>query len=157
MKKNFSFRNGFSLFEIVLVVAILAIISSIYVGSLITVDEKQALTGSEMTVRSILGETRSKTISSEYNAQYGVHFEEGTGTVDIFSGSVYDPNSSDIIHVILNKKVSIASVQLHNNENDVVFDRIFGSTDQYGTIVLQTNSDDISYATITIYATGVVE
>lgn len=149
---------GFTLIEILVVIAIFFIFLALLITPFILLNREQALTGSMLIVKSALSEARSKTISSEHDTRYGVHFEEGESVIVLFRGSSYSSGDPDNVDVPLHSYISIDSVDLAGSASSVLFDRLTGATSQAGEIVLvEGTGDDAKYKTITIFSTGVVE
>lgn len=145
--------RGFTLIEILIVLAIFAILSVFLIAPFVLLNKSQALSGSTLIVKSALSEARSRTISSENGDRYGVYFPVGEDEIVIFKGSNYSEGNGDNITIKLHRYVNIHDVNLSGG-TEVVFDRISGATSQPGQIVLV---EDNSYATTTVFSTGIVE
>lgn len=148
-------KNGMSLIEILLSIAIIVVILFVVINLFSNYNKKQVLDNSVEKVSSLLKEARSLTISSKDDNSYGVHFEQDV--VVLFKGTTYisdDPNNK--INQI-DKKAFISEINLSGGENNVVFQRLTGKTDYYGTIKISLTSDVLNFKTVSIYQTGVVE
>ena len=145
---------GFTLIEIIIVIAILVVLSVVILNVFRTFDESKALSQEASNVISVLEKARQLTLFSKDFSQYGVHFD--TDEITLFRGITYsssDPNNSS---TKLHSKVSIASVTLSGGGSDVIFKRLSGETDQDGTIVLQNKFDATDTINITIEKTGLI-
>ncbi len=150
--------NGFTLIEILVVISIFFIFLALLITPFILLNREQALTGSTLIVKSALSEARSKTISSENDTRYGVHFEEGENVIVLFRGPSYSSGDPDNVNVPLHAYIRIDSVDLAGSASSVLFNRLSGATAQAGEIILvEGTGDDAKYKTITIFSTGVVE
>jgi len=149
-------NKGISLIEILVVVSIIAIIVAIVVPNFSKFHNQQALRNTTEDVISLLNEARNNTISSKDSNTYGVHFETGKAT--LFAGTTYAVNASNT-QIIFDKAASIpvsGGIILNGGGSDVVFDRLTGSTSEYGTIVVRLISDASSQKTINISKLGVI-
>lgn len=150
-------NKGISILELLMVLAILAIIVSFIILNLTKFRNEQALQNTTSDIISLVNEARTKTISSIDSTTYGVHFE--TSRAVLFAGSSFtEPNSSNK-QIDINSAVSIPSsggINLNGGGSDVVFTRISGDTTNYGTIIVRLVSDATRQKTITINKTGIV-
>ena len=74
----------------------------------------------------------------------------------IFRGTTYDAGTStNIVEQVL-PLAEISSTSLNGGGNDIVFERLTGETDNYGTVFISIPGTTVS-STITIYETGLVE
>ena len=148
-------KNGMSLIEILLSIAIIVVILFVVINLFSNYNKKQVLDNSVEKVSSLLKEARSLTISSKDDNSYGVHFEQDV--VVLFKGTTYisdDPNNK--INQI-DKKAFISEINLNGGGDNVIFQRLTGKTDYYGTIKISLTSDVLNFKTVSIYQTGVVE
>jgi prepilin-type N-terminal cleavage/methylation domain-containing protein len=148
-------RKGFTLIEILIVIAILGIISVIVFGSFSVFRSSQGLDKDTDTVVEILRQARSQTLISKNASAYGVHV--ATTAVTLFSGDTYsaaDPNNQ--VFTFLNADL-VVSVTLTGGGSDVIFKRLTGETSQNGTIVLSTQGAQPRTRTITVFKTGLIE
>lgn len=148
-------KKGFTLTEILIVVAILAVIVTIVASAFSKFNNNQSLSGALGEVTSTLNEARANTLASFDNESYGVHFQ--TDKVVLFKGSSYSSSDPDNEDIIISSKISISNISLIGGGSDVVFKRLSGKTDQNGTITLSLISDPTKTKTITIQGSGVIE
>jgi prepilin-type N-terminal cleavage/methylation domain-containing protein len=157
MVENLSSNNqkGFSLIEIVLVIAIALILTFIIFSALGSYRRREALRNTPTAVRSILEEARSLTLSSRTDEVYGVRVE--TNRVVRFKGTTYsasDPNNKPFI---IDSTATISAITLNGGGSDIVFQKRTGQTDQYGIITIELVSDATQTRTVTIHETGLIE
>ena len=151
--------KGISLVEILVVISIIGIILAVATTSLSDFRNSQALRNTADDIISLLNQARSQTLASKNLISYGVHL--GLDRATLFAGTSYtesDPNNQVIMFdnsvVILDG--TPGGINLNGYEVDVIFDRLTGDTDQYGTIILQSNKDINKQKTITINKIGVI-
>lgn len=147
-------QKGFSLMEIVVVIAIMSMIGTFVVIAYAKFNSSQALEKDALQVISVLNQARSLTLSSKGNSQYGVHF--GSSEVVLFTGENFQSEAESNIPVALNRLVSV-SADLSGGGSEVVFERLTGRTAQSGTVALSLLGEATSTRSLIIYETGVVE
>ncbi|MEX0930594.1 MAG: prepilin-type N-terminal cleavage/methylation domain-containing protein [Candidatus Paceibacterota bacterium] len=143
-------QTGFTLLEILIIIAIVGIITVITIVVFVNLRDAEALRRDASSISSFLETARVHTISSKGNTSYGVHIENND--IMIFSGTAYDPNNvtaSESLHTT----VRFDSISLADGSSTIVFERISGATDNYGTIVLE-STQRVASSTITIEPTG---
>ena len=153
---NFTKNRGISLLEILIVISILVIIAYIVGLNLFNFRREQSLQNMTSDIISLLNEARINTISSKNSTNYGVHFE--TNRAVLFTGGTFaEPNATNK-QIDLDSSVSIpvsGGINLNGGGSDIIFTRISGDTQNYGTIVVQLISNSSRQKTITINKTGV--
>ncbi len=128
-KQNFS--AGFTLLEILVAVGILVILLAIAMAAYGNFSRQIDLDVTTQGMLSVLRDARSRTLASEAETNYGVHFE--TDKYVLFPGAVY--NASASANRVYNLSSSeIYSINLNGGGSEVVFDRIRGTTDQDGNV-----------------------
>jgi prepilin-type N-terminal cleavage/methylation domain-containing protein len=153
-KQHISFsQSGFTFIEILISIAILAIIATAIIGPFASFRNAQAIKNTSGSVVALLNQARVKTLSSENLLQYGVHLQSDRAI--LFSGTSYNAGVSISEVVVSDSKVAISDIALAGGD-DVVFDRLTGATDNYGTLVVTLTDTSEGQKTITIAKTGVV-
>lgn len=148
-------NSGFSLIEILVVMAVLAGLSTIALQSLRSMNANTALETDSLRVLSELEHARSRTLASEDDSQYGLRFENSR--IILFKGATYNELSPDNIVTQLNRLIRIASTTLAGGGSNIIFDRITGKTAQNGSVRLSLIADDTASSTIRIDETGVAD
>lgn len=152
-KKKNSFIRGFSLGEILIVLAIIAIVTSIVVSSFRGMNERQVLDKGLIGLVSIINEARSFSLASKDGSDHGVYIEEDR--VTSFVGQSYNPNDSNNKTYQVNSALRISS----SVPQSIVFKRTSGklSVGYEITLRLSSKSDQNSSSTIKIYPTGIIQ
>src|SRR3989344_5723777 len=109
--------KGFTLIEILLVVAILALVAGTVAFSLINFRNTQALDGGAELVVSVLIRARQRTLSFESASVYGVRVAAATLTT--FQGAVFPGAAQET--VALPDAVTVSQINLTGGGADVVF------------------------------------
>jgi prepilin-type N-terminal cleavage/methylation domain-containing protein len=143
--------KGFTLIEIIIVVVILAVLTAMALTSFSSFRQNQTLNSDTNKIVSVINEARSKTLSSQDFSQYGVHME--SSRVILFKGAVYP--SGGISTTTLSAILEISGISLNGGGSDIVFQKITGKTDQYGTLIIRVKADASKTKTINISSTGI--
>lgn len=123
--------RGFSLVEVLIVIGIMALITSVMMFSGTAFRQSQALHEATQVVLSVINQARAHTLSSIGYSQYGVRLE--SDRIIMFKGSSWP--GTDHVTTALPAGVSLSSV-LAAGATEVVFRRVTGTTSQTGTITL---------------------
>ncbi len=130
------------------------ILAVIIVFSFSPLRNNQELTNTVQETINLLNSARSKTLSSEGSSQYGVHFE--SSRIILFKGASFSESSPDNNVVALSSLVEISVINLNGGGNNLVFQRLTGKTNNYGTITLRIKSDVSKTKIIDIKNIGIV-
>ncbi|TSC71094.1 MAG: Uncharacterized protein G01um101470_746 [Parcubacteria group bacterium Gr01-1014_70] len=144
--------RGFTLIEILVVIAIAAILFTIVVSGFSGLRQNSDLSHAIDDSVSYLQSARAKSLSAENATVYGVHFE--TGRFVLFTGTTYDAGNAANIVRLLPSTVETSAISLNGGAVDVVFKRLTGETDAYGTITFRLISSPSTTKTIEIVSTG---
>lgn len=140
-------KNGFSMIEILLVLVLAALL---FLGGITTyrlLYQKTDLNKSAQEVGQVISTMRLESIAARHGMKYGVHFENN-------SYSSFSDNPSNVINNYnLPSNISITSINLANTTSDLIFDKLTGHTNNFGTIVLSYNGQSV---TISINSQGTI-
>jgi prepilin-type N-terminal cleavage/methylation domain-containing protein len=145
--------RGFTLVEIIVVIAVILILVAIVVQGFSNYANRQVYVGYVSEVKDNLVETRQRTIASYADTVYGVYV--GTSTIEFFEGS------SPVVGLAANTIMEIpgymtATSSLSDANWYVTFKRITGEASATGTILFTDTRTNAS-TTFTIHASGLVE
>jgi len=146
--------KGFTIFEIIISLSIFLILAVIVVSSFSSFRNNQELTNAVQKTINLLNLARSKTLSSEGSSQYGVHFE--SSRIVLFKGASFSESSPDNNVAVFSSLIEISAINFNGEGNNLVFQRLTGKTDNYGTITLRIKSDISKTKIIDIKNTGIV-
>ncbi|OHA56908.1 MAG: hypothetical protein A2114_00370 [Candidatus Vogelbacteria bacterium GWA1_51_14] len=144
-------RRGFTVFEIVIAVAIIAIVATIILGQAGVFRRQAALAGEAERLLTILERARTETLASKDSLNYGVYFE--VGAVTIFSGSAYVAGATGNEVISLDSSVEIIAIDF--TDNQVVFERLTGVASNSGSITLALAADNTKIKQIAVGASGI--
>ena len=148
-------QTGFTLLEIVIVVAIFGVVASIVTLPFLTFRQQTILNTQTEEIITLINKARLSTMASKGGVQYGVRFE--ADRVILFQGSVYNP-----LAVTNEVKMIDPALQLSlptdngGTTDDILFDFITGGTSQNSTTTLIVTSRPQASSTVVINPSGVV-
>ncbi len=150
--ENFN-KRGFTLIEILVVIGIVSVISSIVAVSLFNYRDRAALRVETGRVVALINETREQSVAGRGGVVHGLHFEESK--VVRFSGQTYVADAIGNEPLELSSLVDIGSISLTGGASDVVFSRLSGKSDKTGTFRVRLKSDVANYKEVRIESTGI--
>lgn len=142
-EKNFSFSKGFTIVELLTVIAIMFVLVSFSIPLFGSFQRKSDLVDSSEKVINVLRLAQSKTLASEGDSQWGVFFSTSTDPCELilFKGSSFGLREAVFDKVYkLPESIEIFEINLEGGENEVVFNRLTGTTDQFGSLFLRLKS-----------------
>ncbi len=142
-------KKGFTMIEILIVLAIIAIMIAVVLPSFSQMRKNEVLKSAVEDVASAINKAKSQSQSSIDSSEYGVHFE--TNQAVIFSGTAYSAVAASNQRVAITSPASITSITLSGGGSDIYFDRLSGEPNKTGTITI---SNGLTSKIITISATG---
>jgi len=139
------------LIEILIVLSIVVIASVWAWTGLSSYNKYQSLMQVSETVLSVLETARYNTLESRGGSTYGVHVEDHA--VTMFRGNVYSAEDSENVRHTIDDSVTLVPT-FFGGGVDVVFKKLSGATEQYGTIQLTQATG--ATRTIAISAAGAI-
>jgi len=143
-------KSGFTLVEVTVVVAIVALLAAIVSVPLINFRRQQALQNTTNGLVALLNEARTKTLGSYNNTTYSVHLASSDAT--LYTGASYTAGASSNQIFSFEYPVT-ATWSIAGGGANISFDRLKGTTSQHGTITLSTSSGVTRTITITSLGT----
>ena len=139
--------------EIVIVVAIMALLLAVVTSPFQSFRNSKALDTTSEEALSLLSEARGNTLSAKDGYQYGVHLE--SSKMVLFRGGTYSALDANNKTVVLDNALEISSIVLEGAGSDIIFDKLTGKTSQSGSFVIRAKSDTSKTRTVTVVGTGV--
>ena len=147
-------RRGFSLIELIIVISIATILTSISITTFFSVSEQQSLEKDVNYAIALVEKARLQTVNAKNNSQFGVRF--ASSSITVFQGSTYTAGSPTNTIFTLSPKVEISSILLSGGAQSTVFELITGKSNATGTVSFRLKTQNAS-STIVVYKTGLVE
>ncbi len=148
-------KRGMTILEILISAVIIVMVISILWSALSSFRNSNDITSANATIIGVLQDARARSLASQSNTNYGVHFET-TKTV-LFLGNSYSSSTTTNEVYLLPGSVQISAVGLTGGAVDVVFSRLGATTTVSGTVTIASKRDSSNTKTITIFSTGVVQ
>ena len=146
--------KGFTVVELLVSLAIMAVLAVVVFSTFINFRKNEALVMDAETIVSVLRQARNQTLTSKNSSSYGVHII--ASKITIFSGTSYVSGNSGNQDFVLSNTDTILTISLTGGGSDVVFQRLTGETSQNGTVTV--SSPGLNQTkTVTIYKTGLVD
>ncbi len=153
--KDRNFKNGFTLLEILISLALIVMLAGLVFYSISGFRNKESLDTESRQISSILEEARSLTTSGQGGNAYGVRLL--ADQVIRFVGTSFASGTASNVTYNLNSAVRINNISLQGGGSDVVFDKLKGTTGNYGTMILSLVSTTSVKKTITVNPTGIMD
>jgi len=155
-------EKGFTLIEILTVIAIFAILTTISVPTFRSFQATLDLNNSQDEVISTMDLSRTMTTASEGADKYGVYFDKANGKYILFKGNSYQTKNPDFFDktYTLPSLIEISEINLKSTinpdepSNEVVFNRITGTANQTGNLILKQKLQSPETRTIYVLASG---
>ncbi|OGZ11085.1 MAG: hypothetical protein A3D67_01070 [Candidatus Lloydbacteria bacterium RIFCSPHIGHO2_02_FULL_51_22] len=129
---------GFAVIELVLVIGMVVIIAALGTAPVLFFKKTNALNTAALTSMSLLKDARVRALSSMGGVAHGVHFADESAT--LFSGDTFNGGAVDNEVTSFGTFVE-TSRSLNGGGDEVVFTRLTGETEEYGTITFRLKSD----------------
>lgn len=142
--RNHKFLAGFTLIELIIVIAILSVLLAITIPNLVSYKKQTDLNNNVQEFVSTLKLAQNKALSSENNSKFGVYLDAAANKYTLFKGATYasDPPSYQVY--FLQNTMEFYSISLGGG-NEIVFDKLTGVSEQSGSVSVRvkTNPDQI--------------
>lgn len=150
--KRYTYRSGFTLVELLIVLAVIALVASAATFSFTQLDGTQSVDKTTLSVLSFLNEAQSKAISSTDDSNFGVRILNNK--IIFFEGTSYGTARASSSYVLSNL-VAIATSS--GIGTDVIFNSLTGQTNASGTINIYLVSSPKTSSTIQVFSTGIAQ
>lgn len=141
--------------ELLISITIVGVLSLIGLWYFTRATDTEALKKDAQGIVAIINEARSLSLASKNALQYGVHLEEFQ--VVLFEGNSYASSSLSNKYQPFNRRVHKFSHSLNGGGDDIVFSRLTGETNNFGTIKISLINNSLSSTTVSINNNGVVQ
>lgn len=146
------YMRGYSLLELILVIAILGVLVATIVPSFLKFRQSSVLNTETQELVTIINRARLLSVSSKNDQQFGVHFEPSQ--VVLFSGVTYSAaTATNEVH-IFNPQITLSSIAINGGGSEVLFQKVTGATNQNATTTLLVLGTTAS-TTIIVRPTGI--
>lgn len=144
---------GVTLIELIVALAVIFVLLAISLGLYAVFRPQNDLAADARNLEGFLRLARSNTLASKEASAFGVHFESGQAV--LFPGNIYNPLEPENIIWEVSPRNEISAITLAGGGTDVIFKRLEGTTDQFGSVTLGSLASGDTQ-TLYVDATGVV-
>lgn len=146
-----NYIRGLTLVELLIVMAIIAIVASAIMSGFMSYGVAQELQVVKAESTTLVREARQRTIASETDTQFGVHV--ATSTITVFEGANF---TTGVVRSEFTSQGTLFASTFSDGSNEIVFSRLTGLPSATGTIMLtQTRSNDT--ITLEILDNGMIQ
>ncbi len=148
-----AFRAGYSYLQILLVVALLAILAAVASPYYVSWQQQQRVQSTTLLLISDLQNAQTKAMQRYYNDTWGIHINDSAKAYTVFHGSSYSAMDSNNYAVTYPSSVSLSPNQ------DIVFSPSSGALASASSVTITVTSASIATETQTIYinAQGLID
>ena len=147
--------RGFTLIEILVIIAITIILIGLAIPSYRFFQKESDLINNTEEIINTLRLAQNKTLASEGASQYGIYFDQATSTHQYTLFKKINGSSSEEVHK-LPESIEISEINFNGGGSEVIFDRISGTTSQYGSLTIRLKDDPTKTKTIYVENSGQV-
>jgi len=147
-----TYKKWFTLLEVLVALSIVVVLFALSVGLNSAFRPKHNLDADVRSIISVFDLARSNTLASKDSLSFGVHVE--SDQVIMFEGDTYNPVAPENEIFELDRKDEIYDISLEGDVTDVVFNRITGTVDQFGTLSFCVRRDPSETRVIYISSAG---
>jgi prepilin-type N-terminal cleavage/methylation domain-containing protein len=147
-------RTGFTFIELLTALGIFVILALISIGVYFAFRPQNVLEADARSVESVLRLARTRTLASFESLPFGVHMQADRAI--LFQGSVFDSGDPTNEEIEFSAANDLYSIALAGGGSDVVFEKIIGTTQNFGTVSLRAKTDSSQIRTVYIQSIGAV-
>lgn len=154
---TFNCQKAFTLIELLVVIGIAGIFVTVSAGVYTTLRQRSNLEVVAREVQSVFNLARDRALASDGEQNFGVYVNIATHEYFLFPGASYDAGNPNNEKFVIPANIIVFMPQFEGGGNEAVFNRLTGTTSQFGQLTLQDMADISKTSTICIFSTGTVE
>lgn len=149
--------RGFTIVELLIVLGVAGVFVAISAGVYSTLRQRSSLELVAREVQSVFQLARERTLASEGAQNFGVYVDNVNREYFLFQGTSYvagDPNNE---RFVIPGNANALAPEFQGGGNEAVFNRLTGTTSQFGSFVLQDAGDVSRTLRLCVFSTGAIE
>ncbi|MFH1508605.1 MAG: prepilin-type N-terminal cleavage/methylation domain-containing protein [bacterium] len=155
MKRKIKKHFGFTLAEILVVIAIMAIIAAAAYPVISNYRKSVEVESAAEEIQNVLRQAQSESMTVKNEIEHGVYFDEVNAKFILFAGTSYDPVATDNYEYNLSANVEYLSINFEGLDSQtVVFSKLSGSTSNDGNVIIRSVRDASYEATVSVNDKG---
>ncbi len=151
--QNQKFKRGFTLLELTITISIITLLGTLGLVSFINSRNVRELATQTQNLVSLLRLAQARTLAGDGNAPWGIHLTQNSYT--LFRGPSFAAASFTENYPVP-QNLELVDTALAGGGPDVIFKRITGETDTYGTFTVRVQSNHALASSIRIDPSGKV-
>lgn len=148
-------KQGITLIELMVVISILVVLAAIIMVSFRSIINRYNLEKSTNGIITLLEKARVQSTNSKNGSKYSVYFSPTEAV--LYAGTTYSPTATSNLRFEIGNGVEIATTSFAVGTNTVTFERINGTTYNWGSMKLWIINATSASSTIIIGETGIIE
>lgn len=149
------YRKGFSAAELIVIIALSALIFTLTYTTFASFSNMQALEKDTDVMISYIQKARNQTINSRNGNEYGVRF--ASTSVTLFEGTVYSASATTSQVYTFSPKTQLSAISLTGGTTSVYFEQLTGKPSATGTILFYSKANASTTRRIYLYGSGLTE
>lgn len=156
--QQFNNRSAFTLIELIITMAIIAILAGVGFISIFNYKQRQGLSSTTQEIIEVLRNAQNRSLSQESSTRWGVYFNNpasGTDFYELFQGASYATATS------VSKSVLASNIQFDipasGSSSTIIFSPITGLPNVATTIKISLISSPTSSSTISVNINGKIQ
>lgn len=144
-------KSGFTIFELIIVIGIIAVISLFTISFAPQTINRVELYTTTKEIAQAIKSSQNNSKNNFQNQNNGIYFTNQNYTT--FSGNSYNPLNETNQTTELPSGVSISNIQLSESSTTIIFEKFTGTPDTTGTITIANANN---YTTISLDTNGLI-
>ncbi len=148
-------KKGFSLLEIIIIIGIIGLICSVIVISSARQISYYSLEKTSNSVASLLEKGQNRARNSYNGVKHSVRIESSQAV--LFEGTSYSAGAATNEILTYDNNINIGETSLNGGGSTITFEKVTGTTNQYGSIRFEVINASTSSSTLRIGETGIIQ
>lgn len=146
--------DGLTAVELVIAVGIVTLLGALVLVSILGFRARTDVSTTANEIVTTLRRAHAQTVAAEGGGQFGVHIEAAKYV--LFAGVTYDPLNPQNVAQTLRGDLEIGTISLAGGGSDVVFQKVTGRVNAYGTFEVRSKAKPDEKAVIRVDASGLI-